>query len=75
MSLWWYHLLTNAPTTFMNLMNSVFKKYLDHFVQVFLDDILIYSQNEREHKEHLRFVLQCLRENKLYGKLSKCPFF
>jgi uncharacterized protein YaiI (UPF0178 family) len=59
----------------MSLMNGVFRKYLDHFVQVFLDDIVIYSRNEREHKEHLRIVLSCLRENKLYGKLSKCSFF
>jgi hypothetical protein len=59
----------------MRLMNGVFRKYLDHFVQVFLDDILIYSKNEREHEEHLRVVLSCLRENKLYGKLSKCSFF
>jgi hypothetical protein len=59
----------------MSLMNRVFRKYLDHFVQVFLDDILIYSKNEREHEEHLRVVLSCLRENKLYGKLSKCSFF
>jgi hypothetical protein len=60
---------------FMSLMNDVFRKYLDRFVQVFLDDILIYSKNEREHEEHLRVVLSCLRENKLYGKLSKCSFF
>jgi hypothetical protein len=59
----------------MSLMNDVFRKYLDRFVQVFLDDILIYSKNEREHEEHLRAVLSCLRENKLYGKLSKCSFF
>jgi hypothetical protein len=59
----------------MSLMNDVFWKYLDHFVQVFLDDILIYSKNEREHEEHLRVVLSCLREKKLYGKLSKCSFF
>jgi hypothetical protein len=45
--------LTNAPAAFMSLMNGVFRKYLDHFVQVFLDDILIYSKNEREHEEHL----------------------
>jgi hypothetical protein len=67
--------LTNAPTIFMSLMNGIFQKYLDRFVQVFLDDILIYSKNEREHEEHLRAVLSCLRENKLYGKLSKCSFF
>jgi hypothetical protein len=56
-------------------MNGVFWKYLDRFVQVFLDDILIYSKNEREHEEHLRVVLSYLRENKLYGKLSKCSFY
>ena len=67
--------LTNAPAVFMNLMNSVLRKYLDKFVQVFLDDILIYSKNEKEHEEHLRIVLSCLREHKLYGKLSKCAFF
>jgi hypothetical protein len=67
--------LTNAPAIFMSLMNGVFRKYLDGFVQVFLDDILIYSKNEREHEEHLRVVLSCLRENKLYGNLSKCSFF
>nr|KUM51077.1 hypothetical protein ABT39_MTgene923 [Picea glauca] len=58
----------------MNLMNGVFRKYLDRFVQVFLDDIIIYSRNEQEHQEHLRIVLQCLREHKLYGKSPKCAF-
>jgi hypothetical protein len=67
--------LINAPVVFMSLMSGVFWKYLDRFVQVFLDDILIYSKNEIEHEEHLRVVLSCLRENKLYGKLSKCSFF
>ena len=67
--------LTNAPAVFMSLMNSVFRNYLDNFVQVFLDDILIYSKNEKEHEEHLRLVLTCLREHKLFGKLSKCFFF
>jgi hypothetical protein len=67
--------LTNVPTIFMSLMNSVFWKYLDRFLQDFLDDILIYSRNEREHEEHLRIVLSCLRENKFYGKLSMCSFF
>jgi hypothetical protein len=67
--------LTNVQAVFMSLMNDVFQKYLDHFVQVFLDDILIYSKNEREHEEHLRVVLSCLREKKLHGKLSKCSFF
>ena len=56
--------LTNAPAVFMSLMNGIFQKYLDHFVQVFLYDILIYSKNEREHEEHLRLVLSYLRENK-----------
>jgi hypothetical protein len=59
----------------MSLMNGVFWMYLDRFVQVFLDDILIYSKNEREHEEHLQVVFSCLRENKLDGKLSKCSFF
>eukprot|EP00253_Pinus_taeda_P020588 PITA_20588 len=67
--------LTNAPAIFMNLMNNVFRKYLDQFVQVFLDDILIYSKNKEEHEDHLRIVLSCLRERQLYGKLSKCSFF
>ena len=67
--------LTNQPTTFMCLMNSVFIMYLDKFVLVFLDDILIYSKNEEEHEEHLRLTLQLLREHKLYAKLSKCDFY
>jgi hypothetical protein len=67
--------LTNAPGVFMSLMNGVFREYLDKFIQVFIDDILIYSRMMEEHDEHLRLVLQCLRENKLYGKLSKCSFY
>jgi hypothetical protein len=59
----------------MSLMNGVFLECLDKFVQVFIDDILIYSQRKEEHDEHLRLVLQCLREIKLYGKLSKCYFY
>jgi hypothetical protein len=59
----------------MSLMNGVFHEYLDKFVQVFIDDILIYSRMTEEHDEHLSLVLQCLRENKLYGKLSKCSFY
>jgi hypothetical protein len=66
--------LTNAPAFFMNLMNSVFMEYLDKFVVVFIDDILIYSQSEEEHASHLRMVLQRLREHQLYAKLSKCEF-
>jgi hypothetical protein len=67
--------LMNAPRVFMSLMNGVFCEYLDNFVQVFIDDIMIYSWMKEEHDEHLILVLQCLRENKLYGKLSKCSFY
>ena len=67
--------LTNAPATFMCLMNNVFSRYLDKFVLVFLDDILVYSKNEEENEEHLRLTLQLLRENRLYAKLSKCDFY
>jgi hypothetical protein len=67
--------LTNAPAYFMYLMNKVFMEYLDKFVVVFIDDILIFSKNEEEHDEHLRSVLQKLRENKLYTKLNKCEFW
>ena len=61
--------LTNAPGVFMRLRYGVFHEYLEKFVHVFIDDILIYSQTKEEHNEHLRLFLQCLRENKLYGKL------
>jgi hypothetical protein len=67
--------LMKYPRVFIILMNRVFREYLDKFVQVFIDDILIYSRMMEEHDEHLRTVLQCLRENKLYGKLSKCSFY
>jgi hypothetical protein len=67
--------LTNAPAFFINLMNSVFMDYLDKFVMVFIDDILIYSQSEEEHVDHLKMVLQRLREHQLYAKLSKCEFW
>ncbi|WVZ89516.1 hypothetical protein U9M48_035907 [Paspalum notatum var. saurae] len=63
------------PAYFMNLMNKVFMEYLDKFVVVFIDDILIYSKTEEEHEEHLRLVLQKLRDHKLYAKLSKCEFW
>ncbi|XP_055814099.1 uncharacterized protein LOC129883465 [Solanum dulcamara] len=66
--------LTNAPATFMSLMNGIFKPYLDLFVIVFIDDILIYSKSQKEHEEHLRTVLELLREKKLYAKFSKCEF-
>ena len=62
--------LTNAPGVFMSLMNGVFREYLDKFIQVFIDDILIYSRTTEEHDENLRLVLQCLREYKLMGS---CP--
>ncbi|WVZ48613.1 hypothetical protein U9M48_000034 [Paspalum notatum var. saurae] len=67
--------LTNAPAYFMNLMNKVFMEYLDKFVVVFIDDILIYSKTEEEHEEHLRLVLRKPRDHKLYAKLSKCEFW
>ena len=66
--------LTNAPTTFMTLMDSVLRPYLGKFVIVFLDDILVYSKTLEEHLEHLRKVFQLLRENALYAKDSKCKF-
>ena len=66
--------LTNAPATFMRLMNSVFMEYLDKFVVVYIDDILIYSKTEDEHAEHLCLVLMKLREQRLYAKFSKCEF-
>jgi hypothetical protein len=59
----------------MNLMNKVFMEYLDRFVVVVIDDILIYSKSESDHEEHLRLVLQKLRDNQLYAKFSKCEFW
>ncbi|KAA0059509.1 pol protein [Cucumis melo var. makuwa] len=67
--------LTNAPVVFMDLMNMVFKDFLDTFVIVFIDDILIYSKTEAEHEEHLHHVEETLRANKLYAKFSKCVFW
>ncbi|KAL5760696.1 hypothetical protein ACOSQ2_019534 [Xanthoceras sorbifolium] len=67
--------LTNAPAAFMDLMTRIFRSYLDQFVIVFIDDILVYSGNEEEHAEHLRILLQTLREHQLYAKLSKCQFW
>ena len=66
--------LTNAPTTFCTLMNQVFREYLDKFVVVYLDDIMIYSRTLEEHQYHLKLVMQKLRENKLYVKREKCAF-
>ena len=67
--------LTNALVAFMDLMHRVFQPYLDQFVIVFGDDILIYSQSEREHEDHLRIVLQLLRDHNLYTKFIKCEFW
>jgi hypothetical protein len=67
--------LSNALATFMCLMNNVLNKFLEKFVLVFIDDILIYSKNREEHEEHLRLVLQVLREHHLYAKFSKCDLF
>ncbi|XP_043809459.1 uncharacterized protein LOC110606868 [Manihot esculenta] len=67
--------LTNAPATFMDLMNRIFHPFLDQFVIVFIDDILVYSKTKEEHDRHLRIVLQMLREKQLYAKFSKCEFW
>src|SRR5438132_1119929 len=67
--------LTNAPAYFMNLMNKIFMEELDKFVVVFIDDILIYSRSEEEHEQHLRIVLDRLRDHQLYAKFSKCEFW
>ena len=67
--------LTNAPTVFMELMNRVFQDFLDSFVIVFIDDILVYSKTNDEHAEHLRKVLLVLRKQRLYAKFSKCEFW
>jgi hypothetical protein len=67
--------LTNAPAYFMYLMNSVFMPELDKFVIVFIDDILVYSENKQDHAQHLRIVLARLRDHQLYAKFSKCEFW
>ncbi|KAL0402210.1 UNVERIFIED_CONTAM: Retrovirus-related Pol polyprotein from transposon.6 [Sesamum latifolium] len=67
--------LTNAPAAFMALMNSIFHEYLDQFVIIFIDDILVYSRSMEEHEQHLRIVLQILKEKELYAKLSKYEFW
>ena len=66
--------LTNAPVAFMDLINRVFKPFLDRFVIVFIDDILVYSRSAEEHAMYLRLVLQTLREHQLYATFSKCEF-
>jgi hypothetical protein len=67
--------LTNAPAYFLYLMNKMFMEYLDKFIVVFIDDILVYSKNEEEHTKLLHLILQKLREHQLYAKLSKCQFW
>ena len=67
--------LTNAPETFMGLMNRVFLPFLDLFIVVFIDDILVYSKDREDHDTHLRVVLETLRKEQLYGKSSKCEFW
>ena len=67
--------LTNAPAAFMDLMHRVFQPYLDKFVVAFVDDILIYSQSEEEHEDHLRIVLQAHRDHQFYAKFNKCEFW
>ncbi|GJY08897.1 putative reverse transcriptase domain-containing protein [Tanacetum coccineum] len=67
--------LTNAPAVFMDLMNRVCKPYLDKFVIVFIDDIMIYSKNKQEHEEHLKLILELLKKEELYAKFSKCEFW
>ena len=66
--------LTNAPATFMNLMNRVFRPFMDQFVVVFIDDILVHSKSMEEHAYYLRIVLQTLREHQFYAKFSKYDF-
>ncbi|GKC84536.1 putative reverse transcriptase domain-containing protein [Tanacetum coccineum] len=67
--------LTNAPAVFMDLMNRVCKPYLDKFMIFFIDDILIYSKNKKEHEEHLKVILELLKKEELYAKFSKCKFW
>nr|GEW82437.1 putative reverse transcriptase domain, ribonuclease H-like domain, aspartic peptidase domain protein [Tanacetum cinerariifolium] len=67
--------LTNAPAIFMDLMNRVCKPYLDKFIIVFIDDILIYSKEEKEHEEHLKAILELFKKEELYAKFSKCEFW
>ena len=67
--------LTNAPAAFMDLMNRVFRLYVDQFVVVFIDDIMVYSKDQEDHDTHLRVVLETLRKEQLYAELSKCEFW
>ena len=67
--------LGNAPANFICMKDNIFNMYLDNFILVFIDDILAYSKNKEEHKEHLRILLQVLREHQLYANFSKCDFY
>ena len=67
--------LKNAPAAFMDLINRVFQQYVDRFVVVFLDDILVYSKDQEDHDTHLRVVLETLRKEQFYAKMSKCEFW
>ena len=67
--------LMNAPATFMDLMHRVFQPYLDQFVEVFIEDIFIYSKSEEKHEGHLRIVIQALRDHRLYAKFNECEFW
>ena len=67
--------LTNAPTNFMCMMKNIFSKYLEKFVLVFIDDIIVYSKSKEEHEDHLCIVLQVLWEHYLYAQFSKCDFY
>nr|GEV04903.1 putative reverse transcriptase domain-containing protein [Tanacetum cinerariifolium] len=67
--------LTNVPVVFMDLMNRVCRPYLDKFVIVFIDDILIYSKDKEEHVKHLKIILELLKNERLYAKFSKCDFW
>ena len=67
--------LTNAPAAFMDLMNRVFRSYVDRFVMVFIDGILVYSKDREDHDTHLRVVLETLRKEQLYAKMSKRQFW
>ena len=67
--------LTNAPVAFMDLMNRVLRSYVDRFVMVFIDDILVYSKDQEDHDTHLQAVLESLRKERLYAKMSKCEFW
>lgn len=67
--------LTNAPAAFMKMMNGIFREYLDEFVIIIIDDIVVYSTTREDHENHLQAVLGCLREHKLFAKLSKCSLW